>query len=121
MFDFLDSNSFTTLALAGSPLYRNQIDWRQPVEYVLNNFAKVITANDQQFHGFSLVKQPVPDQFHDHPSPDGIAWEFTGQAVVLMDYVDSLYGESNFQAQVEFYRNEIRRERRGDDGRSERR
>jgi hypothetical protein len=86
-FDFLDSNSFTTLALAGSPRYRNQIDWRRPVHYIINNFSKSITAGGKQFQGFSLVKQP-------DSGADGIAWEFTSQTIVAMRFVDQLYSET---------------------------
>ena len=38
--DFLDSNSFTTLALAASPRYRNTLDWRRPVRCVTDHFAR---------------------------------------------------------------------------------
>ena len=43
--------------------------------------------------GFDLVKQPTA-------GPKGVAWEFTGQAVALMRYVDRLYGESRFATQA---------------------
>ncbi|MFY9572657.1 MAG: VCBS repeat-containing protein, partial [Blastocatellia bacterium] len=103
-FDFLDSNSFTTLALAGAPRYRNQIDWRRPVQYVLGHFAQTITVGPQTFHGFNIVENPTA-------GPNGIAWEFTGQAVVLLRFVARLYKELSFETSALFYLNQIRQAR----------
>jgi Abnormal spindle-like microcephaly-assoc'd, ASPM-SPD-2-Hydin len=94
--DFLDSNTFTTLALAGAPRYRNQIDWRQPVQYALNNFAQTITANGLTYQGFDIVSAPVTGS-------NGVAWEFTGQVVEAMRFVDKLYAETSFQASADHY------------------
>lgn len=43
-FGFLDANTFTTLALAAAPRYRDRIDWRRPVQCVLDNFAQTVTV-----------------------------------------------------------------------------
>jgi hypothetical protein len=98
--DFLDSNTFTTLALAGSPRYQNQIDWRQPVQYVLNNFAQTVTVGGTSFQGFDIVSTPVS-------GPNGIAWEFTGQAVEVMRYVDQLYSDTRFESSATLYLSQI--------------
>jgi hypothetical protein len=89
--DFLDSNTFTTLALAQAPRYTNQIDWRRPVEYVLANFSQTVTAAGQTFQGFNIVSTPVS-------GADGIAWEFTGQTVIAMRLVDRIYTQTVFEA-----------------------
>lgn len=89
--DFLDANTFTTLALASAPRYRHMIDWRRPVQHVLDNFAQSVTAAGQTFSGFDIVMSPSA-------GPNGIAWEFTGQAVESMWFVDRLYGETRFEA-----------------------
>lgn len=103
--DFLDSNTFTTLALAAAPRYRNQIDWRRPTQFVLEHFADCITVDSQAFCGFNLVKPPTA-------GPKGIAWEFTGQTVVAMRFVDRLYQESRFEGEANFYLNHIRQAQR---------
>lgn len=95
--DFLDSNTFTTLAMAGSPRYHGQIDWRRPVQYVLNTFVQQnIMAGGTTFQGFDIVSAPVSGS-------NGIAWEFTAQAVETMRYVDQLYGQTAFEPQVTLY------------------
>ncbi|MDZ4780434.1 MAG: hypothetical protein SGJ19_09305 [Planctomycetia bacterium] len=109
VFDFLDSNSFSLLALAGSPRYFAEVDWRQPLQYMLGSFQAAAQANGMHFDGFSLVREPVPDRFRQHPGPPGVAWEFTAQAVATMQFVDSLYGETLFAEQVVNYLAEIRR------------
>jgi len=100
VFDFLDSNTFTTLAVATSPRYRNRIDWRRPVQFVLDNFAQVITVGGQEFQGFNIVQNPTA-------GPNGIAWEFTAQAVVAMRLVDRIYKETRFEESARFYLNQI--------------
>jgi hypothetical protein len=100
-YDFLDAQTFVPLAMAASPLYRNAIDWRQPVQWMLDHFAQVVSASGQQFQGFDLVATPTA-------GPNGIAWEFTGQAVVTMRFVDALYGESNFESTAQSYLAQIR-------------
>jgi uncharacterized protein (TIGR03437 family) len=102
--DFLDSNSFTTLALAAAPRYRNQIDWRRPVQFMLDNFAQTVMAGGQEFRGFNIVKNPSA-------GPNGIAWEFTGQAVGVMRLVDGLYGETRFRATADLYLDRLRQAR----------
>ncbi|MGH8474890.1 MAG: hypothetical protein ACRER2_03820 [Methylococcales bacterium] len=89
-FDFLDSNSFTTLALAPSARYRSQINWRRPVQCVLNNFRESVRANQIDFQGFNIVTEPTA-------GPNGIAWEFTGQVVAMMRLVDELYSETRYE------------------------
>jgi hypothetical protein len=90
--DFLDANTFPTLAMAATPRYQNQIDWHQPVEYVLNNFLQTsITAGGTTFEGFDLVPAPTS-------GPNGVAWEFTGQACVTMRFVDRLYQDTRFES-----------------------
>jgi hypothetical protein len=101
VFDFLDANTFTTLALAAAPRYRDRIDWRRPVQCVLDKFVQSITVGGQEFHGFNLVENPTA-------GPNGIAWEFTGQAVVTMQFVDRLYQESRFEGNSDFYLDQIR-------------
>jgi hypothetical protein len=98
--DFLDSNTFTTLAMAGAPRYQNQINWRLPIQYVLNTFAQSVTAAGQTYAGFDIV--PTPDS-----GANGVAWEFTGQTVEAMNYVDELYNVTTFQSQATFYLNQI--------------
>lgn len=95
-FDFEDAGTFVTLALAGSPLYRNAIDWHRPIEWILNNFAQSVTAAGQQYEGFDLVAQPTA-------GPNGIAWEFTGQAVVAMRFIDGIYGDATFESAARSY------------------
>jgi len=99
--DFLDANTFTTLALAGARRYRHQIDWRQPITYVLNHFMSSVMAAGQSFNGFDLVLPQTPGS-------NGVAWEFTGQAVVAMRYVDQLYAQTTFEASAAAYVAELR-------------
>lgn len=42
--NFLDSNTFSLLALAEAPRYQQQINWRQPVQCVLDKFPQSVTA-----------------------------------------------------------------------------
>ena len=100
-YDFLDTQSFTTLALAESPRYRNQIDWRRPVQYITNQFAQTISAGGRAYNGFNIVKVPMA-------GPNGIAWEFTGQAVLTMNFVNNLYGQMVFAPAATFYLAQIR-------------
>ncbi len=101
--DFLDSDTFTTLAMAGSPRYSNYplpdgkvMDWTRPVQYVLNTFAQTISVGTQTFQGFDIVSTPVSGE-------NGVAWEFTGQAVETMRYVDLLYNQTTFENPADFY------------------
>jgi hypothetical protein len=102
VFDFLDSNTFTTLALATDPHYQGLIDWRNPVQCVLDKFDQSVTAAGNRFYGFNIVEQPVC-------GPNGIAWEFTGQAVVAMRFVDFLYEDPRFEKYADFYLSQIRK------------
>jgi hypothetical protein len=88
--DFIDADTFTTLALATAPRYQNQIDWRLPVRYALNNFAQTVTAGSQTFSGFDIVTNPTA-------GPNGIAWEFTGQQVLAMHFIDQITGQTEFE------------------------
>jgi len=94
--DFLDANTFATLALASAPRYRHMIDWRRPVQYALTNFPQSVSAAGQTFNGFDIVTSPFA-------GPNGVAWEFTGQAVETMRFVDRLYGETRFEAPAAAY------------------
>jgi hypothetical protein len=100
-YEFLDAQTFTTLAMGGS-LYRRAIDWRRPVHWMLDRFSRAVVAGGERFEGFSLVEQP-------DAGPDGVAWEFTAQAVLTMRYVDALYCEQRFEAQAQHYLEEIRK------------
>lgn len=99
-FDFLDSNSFTTLALASSNRYHNLIDWRRPAQCVLNRFARTVRANGVSYQGFNIVSGSSA-------GPNGIAWEFTGQVVTLLRFVDRLYSESRYLQISNKFFNEI--------------
>lgn len=96
--EFLDSISFAALAVAGSPRYQNAIDWHRPVQYMIDHFAQAITVGSEVFQGFNIVPQPTPGPGRPNAGRNGIAWAFTGQAVLTMKFVDALYGESNFAA-----------------------
>jgi len=89
------------LALAPAARYHQMIDWRRPVQHVLDTFAQSVTAAGHEFRGFDIVKNPSA-------GPNGIAWEFTGQAVETMRFVDRMYGETRFEAPAAFYLAQIR-------------
>jgi len=97
-FDFLDANTFTLLALAEAPRYRD-IDWRRPIQHFLNQ-AVTVTAGGRTYRGFSIVPQPTA-------GPQGVAWEFTGQAVVAMRLADCLYQETRFKAAADGFVEQI--------------
>ncbi|HXH37441.1 MAG TPA: hypothetical protein VNN08_02335 [Thermoanaerobaculia bacterium] len=90
-FDFLDANTSAVLALARAPAYTAAIDWRRPVDWLAKQ-AVTVTSGGKTRTGFSLVAKPFG-------GPAGIAWEFTGQAIVAMRIVDCLYGETRFASQ----------------------
>jgi hypothetical protein len=98
--DFIDANTFTTLAMARAPRYQDQIDLRLPTQYSLNNFAQSVTANGLTYEGFDIVPTPVS-------GANGVAWEFTGQMVEAMYYVDQLYSIDTFQSQAATYLDQI--------------
>jgi len=108
----LDSNTFTTLALAQAPRYRSwidangsPIDWREPLRYSLDTFGQEVTAThdgrETTFRGFNIVPEPTGSPFRPGKPigglPTGIAWEFTAQVVVTADFLDDLYGVSEFE------------------------
>lgn len=110
--DFLDADTFTTLAMAGSPRYFQYplpgggfMDWRVPVQYALSTFAQSIIAGSQTYQGFNIVPNPLPAA--DGTVTNGIAWEFTGQMVETMRYVDQLYNQSSFKSQAALYLGQI--------------
>jgi hypothetical protein len=76
-FDFLDSNTFTYLALSQSVQYRNTIDWSRVATACLDQFRTSVLAGGTTFTGYDLIRVPTD-------GPNGIAWEFTGQAAVLI-------------------------------------
>jgi hypothetical protein len=105
--DFLDSDTFTTLAMAGSLRYANFVlpggavmDWTRPIQYVLNHLGQTITVGTQTFQGFDLVPLPIS-------GVNGIAWEFTAQAVETMRYIDLIKNTATFEAQATFYANQM--------------
>jgi len=110
--DFLDSNTFTTLAMAGSPQYFNYqlpdgstMDWRRPIQYALNTFPSNVTADGTQYQGFDIIPSPLTAA--DGTTTNGISWEFTGQVVETLRYVDQLYNQTTFEPQAEFYLGQI--------------
>ena len=52
-----------------------------------------VTSGGRTYSGFSIV----PKAFG---GPEGVAWEFTGQAVAAMRFADCRYGESTFAEQA---------------------
>jgi hypothetical protein len=100
-FDFLDAQTLPTLALAQSPRYRNQIDWTRPISWIVSPlFQRTVRANSNGFvQGFDLIDSS------EHASQDiqGVAWEFTGQAVEAMQFVDAITGSSQFASNIPNY------------------
>jgi hypothetical protein len=103
-FDFLDTETFTTLAMASAPRYQGQIDWHLPVQWVINYFQSSVTAAGLTFQGFDLIDA---SERLAAGGPAGIAWEFTGQTVAVMSLVDTLYGTSQFASPAAAYLNQI--------------
>lgn len=75
-FDFLDYNSFSHLAMASSAQYRHAIDWSK-VAACLGRFRSSVKAAGRTFAGYDLVRHPTY-------GPNGVAWEFTGQAALVI-------------------------------------
>jgi hypothetical protein len=105
--DFLDADTFTTLAMAGSSRYSRFklpdgeiMDWNRPVQYALSTFAQTIEVGGHTFNGFDIVVKPVS-------GTNGVAWEFTGQMVEAMRYVDRTYHQNTFESQADFYLGQI--------------
>lgn len=101
--DFLDADSFTSLALAGSAPYGTftptKADWQAAMQYVLNltganTFTQAVTANNLPFSGFDLVPAPPAT---------GISWEFTGQSVETCNYLDAILGGTTFNTCAQTY------------------
>lgn len=99
--DFLDSNTFTTLAMATAPRYQNQIDWHRPIQYVLDHFAQTVRTTGQTFQGFDIVPVPLSG------SANGVAWEFTGQVVSATRLLDQMYADTRFESSADFYLGQI--------------
>ncbi|MCK6685853.1 MAG: hypothetical protein L6R30_25940 [Thermoanaerobaculia bacterium] len=99
--DFLDSQTFTALAMAESGRYRQAIDWRRPVRWMLSRFDQSVTASGTRFRGTNIVDRPTA-------GPSGVAWEFTGQAVLAMKLMSRLYETREFDAAVTAYLESIR-------------
>ncbi|HUD85110.1 MAG TPA: VCBS repeat-containing protein, partial [Xanthobacteraceae bacterium] len=76
-YDFFDANSFTWLALAHSRRYAAAIPWSSVVS-CLSQFQTSVSAAATTFTGYSLV------QSTGGPQGTGVAWEFTGQAAVVL-------------------------------------
>jgi len=105
VFPFLDAQTFTTLALAWDPVYRNAVDWRRPLECMLGSgYDRTVTVAATPFSGFNLVQEPTE-------GPDGVAWELTAQAISLMRFIDRLYGQGRYADQVDVYLSELRKAR----------
>lgn len=100
--DFLDAQTFTTLPMAQSALYHNAIDWRRPIQWMLDHYQQSITAGGQEYQGFSLVATPTS-------GPNSVNWEFTGQALVAVRLVDAIYGQQNFETQAQVFLGQIRK------------
>jgi hypothetical protein len=77
VFDFFDANSFTWLALSQSRQYAPAIPWSSVVS-CLSPFQTIVTAAGVTFGGYSLIQPTIG------PQGVGVAWEFTGQAAVVI-------------------------------------
>ncbi len=96
--DFLDSDSFTSLAMAAAMRYQN-INWVQPLSYVLDltappSFSQTVVAQGLTFMGFDIVPAPPAT---------GISWEFTGQTAETCEYLYALLKVPAFQQCFETY------------------
>ena len=100
-YDFLDANTLPVMSLATSNTYQGQIDWRMPLKWVLQNYPRTIQAANQSYQGLGLVATTSS-------GPNGIAWEFTAQAVLAMRIVDRIYGETQFENSADLYLAQIR-------------
>jgi hypothetical protein len=98
---FLDANTFAIFALGGSTRYAGTM-WDTAMKYVLNGgFAQQVMAAGQTFDGFDLVMTPTY-------GANGVAWEFTGQAVESMRYVDQIYSGTAFESAAAAYLQQVR-------------
>jgi hypothetical protein len=103
--DFLDSNTFTLLPMALSEQYGGLIDWKILLLYSLSHFGQTVTAAGKTWDGFNLV--PVPTS-----NANGISWEFTGQMVESMRYLDR-YLNATFQPIADRYLAQIQQAQTG--------
>lgn len=103
-FDFLDAQTFTTLAMAGSVRYQPQIDWRRPLQWTLSAYPSTVVAGGLTFQGFDLI-EPSEHQPNDVP---GVAWEFTGQVAASMELLSSLYSSCPVCPNASFYLGQLR-------------
>ena len=99
--DFIDSQSFTTLAMADSQQYYAALDWRRPIQWAKDHFGQTVSAGGRSYQGFNIVATPTS-------GPTGVAWEFTGQEVLAMQLVDQIYSDTRFAADVQTYLAQIR-------------
>ena len=100
-FDFMDANTLPILTIASSSRYQGQIDWRLPVRWIIQNYPRTIQAARQSYQGLGLVATTAS-------GPNGIAWEFTAQAILAMRMVDRIYGEAQFEDSADLYLAQIR-------------
>jgi hypothetical protein len=63
---------------------------------VLGRFGRRVVAAGRPYSGFSIDTKTAV-------GPTGVAWEFTGQAVVMMDFADALYGVTTFAKEAALY------------------
>jgi hypothetical protein len=108
-FDFLDSQTFTTLAMAESADYRNAIDWRRPIRHAAERFSQTANKNGELFEGFNISKAVAAMEARNA----GIAWEFTGQMVVALRLVDREFLAPDLAAMADHYVDEIRHAQAG--------
>jgi hypothetical protein len=74
-YDFFDSNSFAYLAMSKSKQYSQAVSWGK-VASCLSRFQSSAAASGHTYSGYDIVTQP-------DSGPNGVAWEFTGQAAVV--------------------------------------
>lgn len=103
-FDFLDAQTFTTLAMAGSARYQPQIDWRRPLEWALTAYSSTVAASNLTFQGFDLIE---PSE-HQAGDPSGVAWEFTAQVVASLELLSSLYSNCAVCGNAPVYLEQLR-------------
>ena len=100
-FPFIDASTFSVFALAETARYRNPIDWRRSLQCILGKYKRSVDTAGITFHGFSIDQKPIADQ-------QGIAWEFTAQAVLLMQLIDLLHPQSDSSMETNFYLKQLR-------------
>ncbi len=106
-YDALESNTLAALAMASAPAYRT-LNWAGAMRGVLAQ-SKRVTAGGQTYLGFNAVQQPVAPAGV-APGTDGIGWQYTGQVIVALKFVQSLYRGSatdDFVSQANSYLSQI--------------